>query len=273
MLLWECRVQADISEGMDGLRETSTGWHALEAELDAWATDGHDATFWWRDDDATGTGDALERLLRTGATVPLAIAAIPVRAEHALAERARAQDGRVFFLQHGFAHCNHAPAASKKSEYGADRPIELMLAEIAEGRARMSEVFAHAVRPVFVPPWNRIDDGLAKRLGELGFKAISTFGVNSDDKRPRRLNTHVDIIDWSGKRGFVGERVALDAIVGHLVSRRRGTCRRNTATGLLTHHLEHDEEAWRFLDRLFEVTTNHRAARWLDVEALLETTP
>lgn len=29
-------------------------------------------------------------------------------------------------------------------------------------------------------------------------------------------------------------------------------------TGILTHHLDHDENVWAFLQSLFELTTNHR---------------
>ena len=37
------------------------GWEDLDHELDAWWTDGRDATFWRRDDDAGAATPALER--------------------------------------------------------------------------------------------------------------------------------------------------------------------------------------------------------------------
>ena len=39
-------------------------WDWLRRELDRWADSGLSASFWWRDDDATGPGAELERLLQ-----------------------------------------------------------------------------------------------------------------------------------------------------------------------------------------------------------------
>ncbi len=39
-------------------------------------------------------------------------------------------------------------------------------------------------------------------------------------------------------------------------------------TGLLTHHLEHDEPCWAFIDRLLEETRGHPAVRWLSAEEI-----
>lgn len=252
--------------------DPTTAWDALDAELEAWRASAAVATFWWRDDDATRPGGALDRLLATAPGLPLAVAVIPEPAENGLARRLAAEP-QVAVVQHGYAHRNHAPAPAKKSEYGPDRPADDMLREVARGHAQLTSLFDGAVRPVFVPPWNRIDDAIAGRLGEVGFDAVSTFGPASGSSRPPRINAHVDIIDWTDSRGFAGETAALGAVVRHLGGRRAGAVRHSEATGLLTHHLAHDEPAWRFLDRLFARLDSHRAVRWLDIDALLEITP
>ena len=79
-----------------------------------------------------------------------------------------------------------------------------------------------------------------------------------------QVNTHVDIVDWRGTRGFVGEEAALGAVMSHL-GRQSGE-----PTGVLTHHAVHDAPAWRFLERLFE-RTRRGGARWLDAAALFPT--
>ena len=73
-------------------------WDRLDRELAAWAAEGREATFWWRDDDAVAATPALDRLLRLTESggVPLALAVIPAPAEPGLAERLATQPQRAF---------------------------------------------------------------------------------------------------------------------------------------------------------------------------------
>jgi hypothetical protein len=89
------------------------------------------------------------------------------------------------------------------------------------------------------------------------------------------VNVHVDCVAWLHGRGFIGAGAALAGIVGQLRKRRLGRVCIDEPTGILTHHLVHDEKAETFLRRLLEVTGAHAAARWLDAaevfaRALLE---
>jgi len=74
----------------------------------------------------------------------------------------------------------------------------------------------------------------------------------------------VDIIDWNGSRGFIGEHAALDQFVRHLAARRRGEVDADEPTGLMTHHLYHDEGCWCFVGEVLRRTRSHPAARWLN---------
>ena len=47
------------------------------------------------------------------------------------------------------------------------------------------------------------------------------------------------------------------------VWRRTGEMDDAEPTGLLSHHLVHDEAAWRFIDDYIEATKSHPAARWI----------
>ena len=238
-------------------------WDALARELDDWGAAGRVATLWWRDDDATAPGPELDRLLALGVgRAPVALAVIPKPTGDDLARRlATAPFARV--LQHGWAHRNHRPAGQPSAEYAADRPLAIMTDELARGREHLRDLFGARALPVLVPPWNRIDAAVVGALPALGLRFLSVFGPRAPGST-RVVNTHVDPIAWRAGRGFVGEAKALGDLVRHLEDRRTGKVDATEPTGLLTHHLGHDEPLWRFLDRLLARTAAHPAARWLD---------
>lgn len=249
-----------------------TGWEALEAELAAWRAAGRQATLWWRDDDAVRPGPALDRLLALARDnhAPLALAVIPAAAEAALAQRLE-EEPDVAVLQHGFAHRNHEPAERKKCELGAARPAAAALAELAEGRDRLAELFGPRFLPVLVPPWNRIDPGLIAALPGLGFRGLSTYGTRAGTWAAEGLlqvNSHADPIRWKPERGFLGEAATLALLCGHLRARRLGKAAAEEPTGLLTHHAAHDDALWGFLERLLAVLRAAESARILTVPAV-----
>ena len=242
----------------------ATTWSALRAELDRWAAAGRTATFWWRDDDAVTVTPALETLLSLceDHRTPLALAVIPQGAEPSLADRLAGSPAPVTVLQHGFAHRNHAPGGEKKSELGGHRPLEDVAAELTAGRDRLASLFGDRFLSILVPPWNRIGPDVAAAAASLGYGGLSTF-----DPRPAgktgQVNTHVDIIDWHGHRGFAGEAACLGAATAHLSDRLAGRCDPDEPTGMLTHHLVHDDGCWQFIARFLTETDRHDAASWL----------
>ncbi len=245
--------------------ESQADWGELKHELDAWGEEARLATFWWRDDDATDATKELEVLLGVSADldIPISIAVIPRPATDTLAQRLNGRQ-RIGVLQHGFDHVNHAPPDEKKSEYGAHRPVERMLAELAAGRSALRPFTA--CLDVLTPPWNRIDATLLPRLPGHGYSAVSTFGprpMPSPTPGLRQVNTHVDPVNWRGHREFLGVRTVLARLVEHLSARRRKAVDPDEPTGLLTHHWIHDAETWRFIERLCERTRDHPAARWM----------
>ncbi len=245
-----------------------TGWRDLENELDLWAGAGATATFWWRDDDAVEDTPALGRLLglRDRFDVPIAIAAIPALADGTLA-RALAEVPATAVFQHGYAHRNHAPDQRAKSELGRDRPVPAVLADLSAGRARLDELFGVLWHPILVPPWNRIDEAIVAALPDEGYRGISAMGApGASDGVPglRRIDVHVDLIDWPTTRGFAGDGAVLGAALAHLRRRRAGAAEPNEPTGLMTHHLAHDDACWAFIDSFLAATSGHPAARWID---------
>jgi hypothetical protein len=234
-----------------------SSWRELEDEAARWHEAGQAADLWWRDDDATDVGPALDRLLAihrdTGAAMALAV--VPAHATTALADRL-VDEPEVDVLQHGYAHVNHAvPAEKKKEELGAQRPAMLVLGELGTGQMALERLFGKRPLAVLVPPWNRIAPALVPALPEIGFAGLSTFGPR---RRPRpvkgllEVNTHVDLIDWKGRRGFVGEAAALGTLVASLAHARTVS---REPVGVLSHHLAMDGEAWDFLGLMWQKAT------------------
>ncbi|MFT6579911.1 MAG: polysaccharide deacetylase family protein [Alphaproteobacteria bacterium] len=246
-----------------------TEWDAFHAELDAWDNLDQVATFWWRDDDATQITPALEQLLDCAGETPLSLAVIP---RDATPELARALDARphATVLQHGYAHINHAPENEKKSEFGDHRPTDSMRRELQAGFKRVSDLFGARFLPIFVPPWNRVTDDLLPLLPGIGFRSYSSYGPatqiaaapkNASQKGLTQINTHADIVNWRHGRGFLGEAAVLDLLTTHLTQRRRGVVD-DQPTGLLTHHADHDDACWEFIEKLLGVIQNHPATAW-----------
>jgi hypothetical protein len=239
-----------------------SAWALLDDELARWQDAGRAPDLWWRDDDAADVTPALARLLdaRREAAVPLALAVVPAKATPALAERL-GPERDVDLLQHGYGHVNHALPPDKKSELGAHRPAMVVLGDLGTGWMAMERLFAARPLRVLVPPWNRIAPGLVPALPEIGFTGLSAFGPR---KRPqpvrglRQVNTHVDLLDWHGTRGFVGEEPAIRQLVAALAAARSGA---GEPVGLLSHHLAMDGDAWDFLRSLWERLRNAKGIK------------
>jgi hypothetical protein len=239
----------------------------LQRELDLWAEAGRTASFWWRDDDAAVPAPALDRLLQLSETFGIAIgvAVIPDPATAALADALARHAGAVP-LQHGYRHRNHGLPAAPAVECGGARPVVEAMEDLAAGAARMRTLFGEGFPDILAAPWNRIDPPVLDRLAAAGFRGASAFGPRREMRRDGLAvaNAHVDPINWRERR-FAGDAKALSAILGELRDRRAGAADPDEPLGLLTHHLDHDDDLWSFLERLFAVTAEHPAARWLTI--------
>ena len=244
-----------------------TDWVDLERELDGWGRAGQSATFWWRDDDAVTATPALQRLLDLAAAGRWTAAAAGSRGDTG-AGRCRRSHRRctppIMLL-----HCNTAMPMRTTRRRGQRRPslawvatLRWPLQELRDGAQRMRELFGDRALPVLVPPWNRIDPALTGRLAELGIRGLSTYGPRAAKTTAGGaivVNTHVDIINWHDGRRFLGIEGCLRLAIDHLAARREGRVDPDEPTGLLTHHLVHDEDAWAFLAAFLQRTSRHPA--------------
>lgn len=248
------------------MSDGSQVWQPLIDELDRWSAAGNVATFWWRDDDAIEPTPALDRMLALvdRYQVPLGLAVIPALVKPQLADRLR-HETLVEVLQHGYRHKNHANAGERAAEFGPQRPLDERRREIEHGRLLLKDF---NLAPIFVPPWNRYDKALVREIEFGGLKAISAFGLPDHQSMVIiECNCQVDIISWRTTRGFAGVEKTVRKIVDHLVARRSGKASDlgslTVATGVLTHHLDHDDGCWNFLDELFSRVKGHPAVQWI----------
>lgn len=240
---------------------TNDPWSELHAELDRWQGAGMTARFWLRDDDAVEPTPELERLLvlTEAHEIPLTLAVIPEHTGEALARRLDACRA-INVAVHGWSHTNFAGEGEKKQELGVHRAAADILSELKAGFEKLGELYPTAFAPVLVPPWNRIAASLVPELEGVGFRALSVFGPEKQGPI-RFVNTHADIMDWHGTRGARTD----EAIVADIVKRLRDMFVSGGTMGLLTHHLVHDAAAWRFIDRLLDVTRQHPGCRWISL--------
>ncbi|KQS88685.1 MULTISPECIES: polysaccharide deacetylase family protein [unclassified Rhizobium] len=236
-------------------------------ELDRWQETGKTARFWLRDDDAVEPTAALDDFLEiAGAfSVPATLAVIPVHTGDPLVQRLD-RERLVSVAVHGWSHRNYAGSDEKKQELGRHRPLADVLAELGAGFEKLAGLHQGRFIPMLVPPWNRIDRTLLPDLPGLGFKALSVYGP----EKPAALgmiNSHVDVMDWHGTRGG---RDPLE-LASEIVARLQHTFDRGGVTGVLTHHLVHDQAVRDFLTALFKATASHPAARWISGADAIQT--
>ena len=220
--------------------------HRLLRELARWRASGRRPLLWWRDDDARGISPALERLIEIADGLPLSIAVIPEDVSPTLAQWLSRKPA-VTVSQHGVDHVNRRqPAEGSAADYtSAIAPVPLARGILA-GRNALEKV---GLEPLFfTPPWNRVEPVLLEALAIAGYRALSGWnGEGADQPGFQRLDTHIDLLRWKGGARFRGAPRIYEALREQLAERREhGDYTR--PIGLLTHHLDHDEASWSFLE-------------------------
>ena len=149
------------------------------------------------------------RLLGLGSQ-PLALAVIPAEMAPALAGLSRRPAGSTC--------CSMAmPIATtsrrrpRRRSWAPPVPLLRCCEELGRGARLLAAAFGTQALPVLVPPWNRIAEPVIDLLAGEGYRGLSTQGFQPPEAASWRrgilqVNTHVDIVDWRGGRGFIGAR-------------------------------------------------------------------
>ena len=151
-------------------------------------------------------------------------------------------------------------------ELGGHRAIDIILDELRAGASHLANLHGDRFVSLLVPPWNRIDPPLLAHLPKIGYTGVSVFGPEKPSPL-RSVNTHVDLIDWKSTRG--GRDPA--TLIQEIVARLKHNFDTDGTVGLLTHHLVHDQNAWSFLEQLFDQTSGHPACRWTAISDIFQT--
>lgn len=245
-------------------------WRPLRDELQEWRAAGRTASLWLRDDDAVAPTPALDRLigLTREYNVPVALAIIPARTGPDLARRL-AQETFIHPVIHGWSHANHAPPSEKKQELGDHRPRQVVRGDLANGLARLSELYRDRLTSLLVPPWNRIDSALLDDLPTLGYTGLSAFGHKlASTEHLTVVNTHIDIVDSRAGNRCRDHGLLIADLTRELADARAAGGA--APVGVLSHHLVSDDDAFRFLHDLFTVAGPSGVVRWRTPAELLE---
>ena len=232
----------------------------LGAELALWARQSRAPALWWRDDDARLPTPPLERLLglsrRHDAPVTLAVVAGPGLPD--LVQRLRIEP-QAEIAVHGFKHVNRQPEGEGHGEIVDSDSVDWVRAQLRSTLAAFHRT--GAAPTLFVPPWNNLKPQLLDALAGSPLTAVSGFARDRDQAGPvTRLDAHLDVLRWNGGGRFRGTWKFL-ARMRRLLRQRRLAGRWDEPIGLLTHHLDHDEATWRFLEQFltaFRIAARHR---------------
>jgi len=231
-------------------------------ELRNWRRIGCTPRIWWRDDDARAPSAELARLLTAANGLPLALAIIPDGDLPALSDFLKCFSN-VTVGQHGVNHVDRHGAEGSASEYPPNATVETIREELHSARDRM--LGAGLVPTFYTPPWNLFEDRTLEALPAVGYSVVSA-GADPPEDSVTFISAQVDIMRWKGGARFRGSGRVLEALRRQLRSRRLADCCQSPI-GLLTHHLAHDERAWRFLDWFLAFSQSRFTWRSIDAAA------
>ncbi|HET6973968.1 MAG TPA: DUF2334 domain-containing protein [Pyrinomonadaceae bacterium] len=211
-------------------------------------------SFFFRDDDAGWEDARLFELLDVFADydVPIDLAVIPKSISRATAVslRQRLEENRehVSAHQHGYAHVNHEQTG-RKCEFGESRSSDLQRADIAAGKALLTDLLGPVTESIFTPPWNRCNASTATGLIAEGFTLLSRDITATQFNSPGLGELPVSI-DWFGHRK--GVRLMPNEI-GDSLSKAATS---QAPVGVMLHHALIDDERQR-IGELLKLLSSH----------------
>ncbi|MCO5141622.1 MAG: polysaccharide deacetylase family protein [Oligoflexia bacterium] len=224
--------------------------------------------FWWRDDDASEKTDQLEALTKVAEEFrfEVALATVPERLQSSLIQYVK-EHPLLVVCQHGYRHENYEKGLGKgfAAELGDARDPKVVLKDLAEGKAIIEEEFAESFIPILVPPWNRIHEEIIPSLEGLGYVGLSTFGQQSQKRGELSIvDCHMDILKWKPTVHFRGAKKCLRDF-REVLRERLDSGRFDSPIGILTHHLDHTDDANSFLRAFFSHLLKTKKFRYLTI--------
>lgn len=194
------------------------------------------------------------------ADIPLSLSVIPTLLSPELCKWVNRYTS-VTVLQHGTDHCD-AGGGVGPTQFDPQEAPHAIARRLVEGWTALSGF--HRRLPVYVPPWHDLTPNTAAAAAMAGLESISAWGAPAAQGR---VDVHLDLMRWRGPPRFAGSQRVLGRLTREL-RKRRVQRRWQEPIGLLTHHLVHDDAAWRFLDTLLSFEPLKRTAQWRSAEVL-----
>jgi hypothetical protein len=221
----------------------------------------------FRDDDVDEDEETLRRLLRLfrERNTPINLGVIPGRLTAACAEllahSVGAAPAMLELNQHGWLHLNHE-REGRKCEFGPGRTYAEQLADVAQGRERMTEAFGQNWFPVFIPPWNRCTEDTYRALDHLGFRALSAKRGSSvvTGYRFEDISITLDLYRWNDGARLKTPDEVVDSLIAQSLLQQ--------TIGVALHHKVMDERAFSFLASLLDTLGSHPAVRFHTFQSL-----
>ena len=226
-------------------------------------------SFFFRADDVGRQDESMLALLHRFQRLahPLDLAVIPAKLTSAVARTIAALasrgDAPLGVHQHGLVHRNHE-TGPVKSEFGPARPGATQLADLVEGRDRLSELLDDLPQPIFTPPWNHCLHTTGECLLELGFRALSRDVYCEPLGLPALVELPVSV-DWCYPVPG-GARLAPAELARMIAARIEA----DVPIGIVLHHDRIDDRDRDALGQLLELISAHDAAVGLPMLAVVD---
>ncbi|MDR2123975.1 MAG: hypothetical protein LBP38_03200 [Desulfovibrio sp.] len=224
-------------------------------------------SFWWRDDDVGGEGrNFLRRLLneqRLGMMLALLakydIPAVFAITPYNLLPRGAGQVALLkkysaYLAVHGISHKNNAGSDVSPSEFPDGCDVEASASAVLKHIRELADIFGDRLLPVFVPPWNNMDERLKEKLPACGITVVSAFN-NAGTAGRSVWNADIDLIDWK-IRNLRDPRDILRDIVRLLGNEEV------RSIGMMNHYKLLGAKGAAFFDKLFCRTKQCPSVTW-----------
>jgi hypothetical protein len=146
-----------------------------------------------------------------------------------------------------------------------------MMAEAHSGQLALDRLFGKAGwQRVFVPPFHALSVPFKTLLPGLGYWGLSAgLPLTPPIDTIVEINAEVDIMNWQERKSQPSDVIS-KMLVEQLVSRRQREASAELPIGLLTHHLAHDEDAWRRVAELLRFLKKHPAVEIVPANLLFK---
>ena len=252
----KCRrdLRASITKGVERFQSHLNGsfsnpgrhWHGGAAE-------DHQIIIFFRADDIGVPGRQFSQLLSLFSQydTPLGLAVVPTWMTHSRWEHFQSMpeiylnEALWCWHHHGWRHMNHE-LTGKKQEFGPSRSEKELMHDLGRGKERLDSILGRDFTQIFTPPWNRCSGDCMKGLMSLGYQGISRF-ENAKPKAPeglKDLSVNVDLHTLKASDSAI-EWQMLMAQLEHAIG--SGCC------GIMIHHQRMNDNAFKFLELLFQL--------------------